>query len=204
MKSKWCVMITGVMVAGVALGVLLPTPAASANDCETIDKWVQENVKELPASYAELIRYPLAYRQAIYNRYSPEVKSMMWQSQLEAYRGSHPDLSPEQVALLYRAVGLATPALFDSTLSDALLAEIEGLKNAMVATFGSEEARSIIAQLGPSEDSNIVGKCMCSTSSDWCRGGRYCKRGGCQEKDGCGALWRFRCDGVCVFPPSSR
>ena len=198
MKSKLGGVITGVVVAGVALGLLLPGPAASANDCKTSEKWVQENVQELPASYAELLRYPLAYRQAIYARYSPEVKSMMWQSQFEAYLGSHPDLSPEQVALLHRSIGLMTPAIFASTRSDALLAEIEGLKDAMVATFGIEEARGIIAQLGPSDDSSLLYRCSCSTASDYCRIGKHCHRGGCEEvRKNCGTFLSYDCDGFC-------
>lgn len=198
MKSKWCVAVTGMVVAGVALGLLLPTPAASASDCETIDKWVQENVEELPASYAELIRYPMAYRQAIYARYSPELKSRMWQSQFEAYLGSHPALSSEQAALLHRAAGLVTPALFESTRSDALLAEVEGLKGAMVAAFGLEEARSLIGQIGPSDGSNLQYRCSCATASDYCPAGKRCARGGCEEvRRNCGTFLLYDCDGLC-------
>ena len=204
-KNNLLVVLTSVVVVGVAVGLLFPTPAASANDCGAIQKWVQENAKRLPNSYSELSRYPTAYRRAIYATYAPGLRSKMWQSHFEAYLSRHPELRPDQTELLYRAIDLATPEFFAHASSEEARAHLELLREDMVRAFGVEESFAIIAQLGPADDGDIVsiyggggGICSCSTSSDWCGGSNHCKSGGCSTAENeCGTWWSYNCNGHC-------
>ncbi|MBZ4373864.1 bacteriocin fulvocin C-related protein [Corallococcus sp. AS-1-6] len=205
--SKVLVAVAGLVSIVVTAGCSSQPSAASASECEKVQKWVQANAKRLPHSYSELTEYPTAYRRAIYATYSPDERSAVWQGHFDAYLMQHPELGQEQVDYLRRAKELATPAFFANAKLKESRAQLESLRTGLETLFGSDEAFNILAQLGPSDDSLIStlyggggggGNCSCSLSSDWCGGSSHCASGGCTNvEDECGTLWTYLCNGNC-------
>jgi hypothetical protein len=195
-------------LAGVTdVGVDQPGIPAGDRDCETVAAWAEANAGSLPGEYHEFIRFPAAYRRAIFTRLSPAAQSDLWQQHIQAYRLSNPNLSAAQSAFLHELGASISPELFakeaDTETSGEELARVAALEADAVRLFTQEQAHALLAELGPAEparDHSPEGvDCHCSTESDWCDDNLHCKKGarGCEEKGGCGKLWMFTCDGMC-------
>ncbi|WP_280432953.1 bacteriocin fulvocin C-related protein, partial [Nocardia brasiliensis] len=73
-----------------------------------------------------------------------------------------------------------------------------------LAEFGPAQARRIVGVLGPDTEAGertLLAKlpdCECSAASSLCGDARCVGLvNGCNKKGGCGALWRYECNGRC-------
>lgn len=168
-------------------------PAPATEDCETVHAWVEANAERLPTQYNDFARYSMAYRRGIYSALPAEQQIALWKEHLRRYLESHRDLSAEQVKVLKQV--LATFELNDNVLDEQT--------RTIEEAFGQEEARLIIATLGPEEapeDHSLAAPdCECNQIQDYCWWG-WCREVGnsCRRKStGCGSGWNKVCNGVC-------
>lgn len=189
-------------VVVMAMGVLGLLPAqALASGCEEANAWVAQHADSLPRTYAELIQQPMMYRKAIYSASSPETKAALWRAHLEQYLQEHPTLNSKQVEFIQQAIAMLTPEFFQNATAAAGSYQIVAMKTRGSEIFTKDELGSIIAQLGPDEAAAVPGvQCACSTVSDYCGSGHKCYSANCDQVNGCGTLWAYRCNGICYVP----
>ncbi|MFC3982081.1 bacteriocin fulvocin C-related protein [Streptosporangium jomthongense] len=191
--------------AGVAAGLILAgkTPAFAQSEYSAAAAWVNANRHRLPERYADFVAYSIVYRQSIFAALSPKSRSKLWSEHLKHYRLTHPNLSAEQLRVIELAsVVLAAEATFIEERDADVDRKLLEIQDAAVAVFGKEEARRLIAVLGPEDSSvGLVPDCECSTLSDYyCAGrcivsseGRLCY----WKPTGCGTGWIYQCNGTC-------
>ncbi|GAA0593290.1 hypothetical protein GCM10010174_05510 [Kutzneria viridogrisea] len=185
------------------------TAAFAERKCAAIDSWIEANKERLPEHYDAIIAYPMEYRMAIFSALSTESKSRFWLEHLNRYRTTHPGLTAEQVKVLDSATAIAgTQSTFERTLDPDMSRRLGDLKEAAVEAFGYNEARALIATLGPPDESaasraSLLDKpsCQCSDRDNWCSNNQYCgKTNNCQRHKGCGSLGLYVCNGLCKNP----
>ncbi|CAM3505683.1 bacteriocin fulvocin C-related protein [Stackebrandtia soli] len=193
----------GLAVAG---GIVLAgrTPAFADDRCVAAREWVQANLDRLPTTYADLTRYQMDYRRAIFSELTPDVQSALWVEHLNLYRAGHPTMTPEQDALMDRFIEVARDTTtFSATEPSAAVSELRDLA---IEAFGKDEAAAILANLGPALSTGIASDvtpnaaCTCSYFSDYCASGRYCTKRykTCSDtSSGCGSYWVYACNGLC-------
>lgn len=174
---------------GVAAGLVLAgkSPAAAA-----------EIPYPLPHRYDDFVRYTMPQRQAIFGKLSGEARSRLWTEHLSRYVAAHPRLSASQLRVVQQAkTVVGSPATFARRRTPQVDRQLSALREDAIAVFGRDEARRLVATLGPAEDAAIPG-CSCSLQSDWCVG--YCTgRHNCiPTPAGCGTLLAYPCVGTCV------
>lgn len=192
----------------VAAGVIMAgaTPAFAEKKCATAAAWAARNKGNLPRGYDEVIAYPMAYRRAIFSALPASAKSELWTEHLTRYQAAH-HLSPEQSAAIREGLRLARPALFEHRDSPGARRSLDALRDSARAAFGPHAARAVFATLGPSEPRSPAGAvpagpdntCSCSSADSWCDNNTYCQSGYCASTgSGCGLLYRYACDGLCI------
>ncbi|MFF3437594.1 bacteriocin fulvocin C-related protein [Streptosporangium sp. NPDC002721] len=148
----------------------------------------------------------MEYRQAIFSSLSPKSRSGLWVEHLKNYRTSHGELSEKQISIIDRATALLSS---ESTFiqgrgldTDRRLREV---REAAVEAFGHDEARTLIATLGPTENINdtqaaALADCQCSNIDDWCSTSYSCVSStSCRWTPfGCGTGWVYQCNGKCL------
>ena len=70
--------------------VATPEGVHAEDDCQTVRVWLDTHRDALPASYDEVIGFPLQYRRAIVASHSPNVRSALWRAHIERYVQQHP------------------------------------------------------------------------------------------------------------------
>jgi hypothetical protein len=175
-------------------------------DCAAIHDWVARNASQLPTKYADLVRYPMPYRRAIFSALDPEAKSSLWKEHFEHYRNEHPDLTAAQAAYIEKLVS-SISAEFYSRLNDdpAVKKSLDQLKAEGSALFDRDSLGRLVSQLGPDPDPasgrqplQLYGGCTCNTDDDWCSWGYDCVGGNCNDTvDGCGWWGNDPCNGLC-------
>jgi hypothetical protein len=176
-------------------------------DCATVAAWVIGNEANLPTEYDDIVRFPVAYRRAIFELLSPAARSNLWQRHFQAYLVANPGLSAEQIAFIDEAGAAISPELFaeeaGTAASQDTLERVAALEAEAFLLFPQDQARALLAQLGPDEPAKGYAPeevdCHCSTVSDWCSDNLNCKKGArdCHEEGGCGKLWMYTCNGMC-------
>jgi hypothetical protein len=209
--------------AGLAASMLLAgkTPALAGVPDATSEAhaWARLNRDKLPRTYDDFVRYPLAYRRAIFVELPAAQRSNMWCEHLASYRASKgAGLSQGQMTVLDSAMRLARDhAMFTPGPPGRAQREkaLPDLTEAAIAALGKDEAIALLATLGPVQV-NVMALagcpgCECSTQSDWCTPGHCCRNydcdnqwGGrtcwCSSGGGCGTFWAYDCDGMCAYP----
>ncbi|MGI5285847.1 bacteriocin fulvocin C-related protein [Nonomuraea polychroma] len=147
----------------------------------------------------------MPYRKAIYAELKPEVKSRLWTEHLTHYRRTHPDLSPKQQQILGDLeASVRNVSAFRANPTDTQ-AEDERLRLATIDAFGHDEARALMATLGPVEVTSpseaLAVDCECSRQSNFCGLAFDCSGlPSCTASfDGCGWRWQYPCDGMCTL-----
>ncbi|HWN66158.1 MAG TPA: bacteriocin fulvocin C-related protein [Haliangium sp.] len=180
------------------------TAVPVAQDCATVDAWLQENKAWLPTEYEDISSYPMAYRRAIFSRLAADQKSALWKQHLRRYVDSRPELSAQQLEFIRGAMDIASVKLFLEPV-DLHHQALEELRKAAVDAFGEEESRLLLATLGADEVQDVaqpLATCECSVYSDWCPWWHECYFGGCGSTlSGCGTYYKYRCDGTCLYRP---
>ncbi|SOD67555.1 hypothetical protein SAMN06297387_1325 [Streptomyces zhaozhouensis] len=194
---------------GVAAGIVLAgrTPAFAERSCAAARAWVAERGAAAPTRFAEIIRYPMTYRRALYTALTPELKSRFWLDHLRSYAETRPAFSPEQAGVHHGVLLLASePRHFDAGRQP--IRRARELRESAEAAFGREAARELIGSLGPAVPGSAPVSVRlaarptgeCAEGSDWCDAGFGCGRRApdCVFRDGCGDLGFYVCDGLCL------
>ncbi|RKT55699.1 bacteriocin fulvocin C-related protein [Saccharothrix australiensis] len=213
------------MISGAAAAIVPPasTGASPVADrpsripegeptCGAAQAWVQANKERLPTDYDSIVEHSMVYRRAIFAALPAESKAQFWRNHLRQYRQDRPELSTGQHAVLDHALSLLDREdLYAAPTPGADVSrELDSLKNAAVREFGRDEARSIVATLGPPEQVSPAAEpadekkplCTCSIRDDWCTGGTSCRNTGqyeCDAQPGCGTLGAYTCTGQCGY-----
>jgi len=212
----------GAIVLLLGASILL-SAAAVAQPKETLSP---HGASAVAATYEKLSSIPVPARRVLFGGLATPLKAQLWHYHLERYLQNHGDLSPDQEQLVADGIRLADSGIFgdDHDLSAEVsvlalikrgeilfphdrLREIFGiLGDAPIATVNqnSEElsADGLASQhWQPTADAGIPQEdCECSTESDLCWSGYYCKSGtGCRSTGGfgCGWYWIHPCNGMC-------
>ncbi|MFE7853380.1 bacteriocin fulvocin C-related protein [Streptomyces sp. NPDC057403] len=176
-------------------------PAFAENEAASAHAWVKSHRDALPTAYDDVVAYPESYRRAIHEALPAKARSRLWTEHLRRYDEARPGLSADQRTVLRRARALAgEPATFEG----APPAELREVGEAARAAFGPDEARALLAVLGPSTAVTRSAaalpppNCGCSIVDGYCGWTDPCVRGGCTTtRTGCGSLWIYPCNGLC-------
>lgn len=125
-------------------------PHATCGNDE-VQAWIEANRDQLPHRFDDVVSHSMPYRLAICAELPPRERGQLWLEHLARYRTSHTDLTGPQLRVLDHAedvVGRESTFAHTRTTSDP---ELDQLKDAAIAAFGRDEARNLIATLGPPE-----------------------------------------------------
>jgi hypothetical protein len=186
--------------AAVAAGMVFGagTPAAAESAATRARAWVAANRGRLPQRYAQLAALPLEHRRAVFQASTPDVRTAFWLEHIDQFRAARPGLAARQVAIVDRARALAPKVLADGPHAHA--AAMTKLKEEAISKLGFEEARALLATLGPAEVRTADARdCECSNFDSWCILLKCTNWPiGCNPSDGgCGDFWIWDCDGIC-------
>jgi hypothetical protein len=177
---------------------------------------------QLSSAATSIQSYPFLYRKAIMGRLPATTQSYVWQTFLQTYLSSNPNMNPDAVDALQQLLTFVTPDHFGRAATASEQSAIQALAARVVADLGQDTAKSLLYYLGPSQsslssaepvmdkvanflrDKVIVlaraGDCSCNTGFG-CDGNTQCSSGlGCSpisDWPACGWLWMQTCDGSC-------
>lgn len=198
-------LLSGLAVAGSL--IMARTASGPGADGMSPHAWVEANKNRLPRDYDGLTAHPVPYRKAIFSALAPEVRTQLWTEHLDRYRAAHPGLADGQTEVIDRAVALVS-RMGESAYRPA--EELQALASAAMNAFGRDEARLLLATLGPESapDESAAAAttdCDCANFSDWCGSGTGCTnypRPCVESSSGCGTFWTWECNGICQPPPT--
>lgn len=176
---------------------ILATGAAPAS-ADSVKSWERKNAGSLPTTLSDLKSLPIAFRRVAYQEMTPEQRSAAWTEHLLQFAGAASLTSTQRSVFARTQAFAADPANFnvpDMKAVDALSAEVR-------EAFGKEQAATMIAVLGPREQTNAAPAaraCTCAVDSDYCTNSTNCFGGlqGCAQTGGCGFFYSYTCDGLC-------
>lgn len=160
-------------------------------------------------------------RQSAFRQLPAAMQDDVWMFHLERFLNAHEDLTDDEQALIYAAIGFLATGPAGMSHSDPSWQARVGrplgdLERRARTSCRHWVARQAFARLGPDKASesphglrahpnagrSLFGPCTCSVDHDWC-----CILPTCPEKctgvscdvstEGCGFLWKFPCDGMC-------
>lgn len=204
--------------AAVAAGLLatgqLP---AFADEQVKAKKWVEVNREKLPFRYDDVIDYSLEYRKAIFAELPIEARASLWIEQINRYVSSHGQLTFGQAQVIEDSLRLLREdarilyslKTAEKNSVDRVEAVKIGIRERAIAEFGFDEARSLIATLGPvpielgsTSLDTIQADCACNNPDSWCGWGWACWKypdvPWCTKTSGCGEFYCCECNGQCV------
>ena len=173
-------------------------PAADPPECVVAQRWVTAHRGALPGNLAEMSRYSLAYRRAIYDVLPAAARESMWRQQLEGALRADGSLTEAQRATLREMIALL-PAL---TAHQTDRAAAERLRTRLTNEFGRDGYRRIFGTLGPvpaQPATTSARQPLCNCESDGDCGGGTCGYTRCSFTEGCGPFWSYTCTGFCKF-----
>ncbi|MEV4045372.1 bacteriocin fulvocin C-related protein [Streptomyces sp. NPDC049744] len=214
-RKRFLTLAAGTVAAGgLVLTGRTPAAAAPATQNADVEAWLERNKHNLPTRYAEVTTYTVPYRRAIYTASTPETRSNLWREHLTTYRSSHPALTTTQRNAIDEAITtLTATTLFSQKPEPGNTTDrsLQKLKKTVIKAFGEQEAKALIAHLGPTDEQTTAApNCGCAVADSWCGGtcspcchdqlGCNCGAYNCcchLMSSGCGSLWEYICDGVC-------
>jgi hypothetical protein len=203
----------GVLLAGQALFVSIPTSAASGSSCTELRRWAQSYRGTAP-TLDQLSHYDRAHRIAIFNTVTPEVRSALWQAQLTRFN-QRTDLTATQHQLVAEAQHLLTPAAY--AREPEVTKAVDELTVRVKANFSVPEQRQFLSNLGftgslsqpqtaslldrltsPFVANAQAPNCECNTGNGLmeCWSG-VCAGSACGWWQGCGPFGTSACNGMC-------
>lgn len=215
-----------------ATGLVLfgKTPAfpEPAQELDHVSAWVKTNLHNLPRDYDGFAAYDISYRRAIHEALAPSDRSRLWTEHLKRVGGAHINMSTEQASVFDRAMALAADERnFTMAGRRARHAVLDELRVDAIAAFGLDDARTLLATLGPglptahsgpsntylSASVNVARPCYdceCSPASNYC-GSECCANNTCYSRmryctctsGGCGTFYSYGCGGYCGSPGCS-
>ena len=155
----------------------------------------------------------------VFQRLSPVTQTRLWRSKLAKVLASS-QLDERQIGVIAMVDGVLAPDLYVGTRAASTSFLLDDLEAEARAAFSPEQFDSIFMFLGPQAGvpvgsfhsgsfyaraatmASLAPDCYCNTWSDYCGGGRTCRRGGCNVDPsgtgvGCGFVWAYICNGRC-------
>jgi len=207
--------------------VLLPV-ARTPDPQEAAMNWTDGlSPNALQQASFQIDEYPAVYRRAILGALGPADRSAAFRVHFLKYRSSHPDLTPEQAAVIEEAVEIATSDAFQPPISPELKNQIQRTFNRAVAVLGAKAAAELFVTAGPKDElpknalpltqqiadrvrswrvvSASTPSCNCNPDIDTCDIG-FDPWLQCSEQYSCafdldwpmcGPLWAWACTGWC-------
>ena len=214
----------GVVVAAAAVAGRAVPALADSRKLTAAQEWVLANKEDLPTKYSDVIAFDIEYRKAIFGATTPAIRSKLWIDHFEAYRDSHKEMTSIQESIITRAAEIVKDVtIFDhanATEKDSPQRHsLQVVKVDAIDAFGRNEARRLLATLGPESASKMEGAlkkedCHCHWSDDWCTSGTCnscscagvadcdkCNDGNCWcncSSYGCGTVYAYSCSGTCL------
>lgn len=213
--------------AAAATGLVLfgktPAFAGTAQELDPARAWVKANLDNLPRDYDALVTFDISYRRAIHEALAPSDRSRLWTEHLKRVGATHRDMSAEQASVLDRATALAADErTFMREGKETRHEVLDQLRVTAIAAFGSDDARALLATLGPGPSTSHVGgganvaarpcyNCECSPASNYCGNpvapSKCCNTNQCSSfrryctcTSGCGTFYAYGCSGHCGSP----
>jgi hypothetical protein len=186
----------GAMLAlAITIEVSFPpeTPSASAGDC-VAQRWVDENLDQLPTTYEEFAGYPIRYRKMIYTKLPLDTRAAFWRVHLDAFMATH-DLSLAQAELVQMA-----RANISAYVQGNSPAQLDSIYTRAVGILGVELTKDAFLTLVPASSTDLLSEaCSCSTVHDNCEGFYACG----EDDDSCdavacGIFHHDTCNGECL------
>jgi len=172
-------------------------PAGDPPECVVASRWVRAHRGELPSTLAEISRYSILYRRAIYDALPPATRQALWREHLEGILASDQALTGAQRAAIRESMALL-PAL---TAAHPDRAVGDRLRDHLKTLFDAPTYKRVFATLGPqpAPDPQAAAKRpLCDCESDYdCGGFGTCAYVICSFTTGCGPYWGYTCTGVC-------
>jgi hypothetical protein len=193
--------LTGLGVAAAMLGGTA-TANASTSAMGQAQKWVASNKGNLPRDYEAFAASGMEIRKAVYEEIQPDERRQLWREHLRRYDARRASMTDDQRAVLDRAIELVDKeSLFSGPPGDGLREELGILGERATAAFGKEEARAMLATLGPAVSAQD-GSCDCNVDDIWgcdsCLAVNPCSTSWCTcSGSGCGTFWSWPCNGRC-------
>lgn len=172
-------------------------PAGDPPDCVVAARWVRGHHGELPSTLAQLSRYSILYRRAIYDVLPPATREAMWREQLEGFLRPGQPFSDAQRAAIRESMA-QLPALTGQVRDRATA---ERLRDHLKTLFDAPTYKRVFATLGPPpapDRQAAARRPLCDCESDYdCGGFGTCTYVICSFDSGCGPFWSYTCTGVC-------
>jgi hypothetical protein len=207
------------------------TPAAAQNWARLSDAAARplagKEAEETAPVYEHLGSMPHRERVAAFRELPSPMKAAVWRYHLRKALAEHPELLPEQRAIIDDLISFLTPALYDlpaqnPQFKSTVQAPLEEIRRRAWAAFPRDIVVGIFLDLQFRESSkartstgtsanlqarptNAVGYCNCNRNFDdcffWEGSGSYCDAG-CYftTSYGCGPGFLLNCDGFCTPP----
>lgn len=183
--------------------------AAAATSRAASAKWLETNAKYTPHTYADTLRLPRVHWRQFYATFSVPEKRQFWLDNLTRYRQSR---SVAETARAERTLAdfehyLLTTSVFEEDVDPDADLELAKIENALTVELSKDAARALLTlgEPGAQPSSEAAARdCECSVRSSFCMGS-YCKSNDrCTQTPpccpgGCGALWKYTCDGMCQY-----
>src|SRR5262245_20753853 len=132
--------------------VLLPV-ARTPDQIEAATNWTGGlSPNELQQASFQIDEYPAVYRRAILGALGPEDRSAAFRVHFLKYRTSHPELTPEQAAVIEEAVEIATADAFQPPIKPELRSRIQRTFNRAIAVLGPKAAQELFVSVGPKDE----------------------------------------------------
>lgn len=144
--ARWFVVIP--MVAVTSSGLIAASRPATFAGCTAVREWVLAHRRELPTTYAEIIRYPLDYRRHIQAALPWSVRRELWRTQYHVYAGSGL-LDSTQVAFMAHAESKLIEMFDEHTTQARREAMGDSIANVASVILGRELTHRIFFVLGP-------------------------------------------------------
>jgi hypothetical protein len=164
--------------------------------------------------YAELSALPRVEQSAALMTVPAVRQQELWAIHLERFLAAHPDLTADQRAVVFQALGLLRASVLerlrsaDPAVALQARADLDALDHRAKAVLGRELAQEAIERLAsqPAEPKHFTAApldlCYCSTTyQDVCGGGFVCGSDlRCTPDLMCGPFGWDACDGTCQPP----
>lgn len=199
--------------------------ASEPNSCEEMTAWAESNADIIPHTVEGFSTVSVAKRRALFRALSAGEKSELMQESLYRFRHEAFDrLTTEQIAVVDRAILLASPVTYSASATNKNSQEglaLSALDKSIRDLFPNMDDRRRFAMVGSdqvleSRLSKVAAAvsvttlfaykqnewCDCSNDSDYCGYQQECgyDGNGCRTSNGgCGALLFYDCDGECVI-----
>jgi|SRR6185312_28514 len=214
--ARWFVLAPAVLFASVSLLSAARLNGRPRRTCEVASEWVQQHKRALPTSLAEISKYPMPIRKAIYGSLPAEARRQLWREKLSLIASSSVGLNSEQRAFIRYVTRTLDQHITDPRDEGQRAVTRDQLRERAAALFDRSAEIRIFETIGNDVEASIPvpglkgagDACDCNMFDNDCDVNWQCDpppgNDSCPNRDiSCGWSGEQLCDGVCD-PPLSR